>query len=155
MQRLTISVDDELAEAFDRLIASRQYKNRSEAVRDLLRRELAEQAMLKGQGECVAVVSYSYDHHSRQLSSRMIEQQHDHTSLVISTMHVHVSQSDCVEAVVMRGPIKEVEALSESMIAETGIEHGHVHFIPVVKVGGCHHQLHYSQSHTKPSSEPQ
>jgi CopG family nickel-responsive transcriptional regulator len=140
MQRLTISIDDDLAQAFDALIEKRGYQNRSEAFRDLLRKELAGETLSQEEGECVAVVSYSIDHHKRSLPFRMTEHHHDHSNLVISTMHVHANATDCVEAVVMRGPIAEVQALAKATIAEIGVEHGFAHFIPIE---GDHHHHHH------------
>ena len=102
MQRVTISLDDDLAQAFDRLIEERGYSNRSEAVRDLVRNELARREVSDDAGSCVAGVSYAFDHHERQLSKRMAAHQHAHTHLVISTMHVHIDETRCAAAVVMR-----------------------------------------------------
>ena len=133
MQRLTISLDDELAQAFDQLILRRGYANRSEAVRDLLRRELGENDLTQGTAkQCVAVLSYVFDHHERQLSSRLTTLQHDHHDLAIATMHAHISHEDCVETVIMRGATSQVEAFAHSVIAETGVRHGQIHLIPVV-----------------------
>ena len=134
MQRLTFSVDDDLAEDFERLIKTRHYKNRSEAIRDLVRREIASEITESGDGDCVAVVAYAYDHKTRALSNRMVEHQHEHTSLVISSMHVHLNQDKCVEAVVMRGKMRQVRHLAETMIAETGVENGSIGIIPIA---GC------------------
>jgi CopG family nickel-responsive transcriptional regulator len=132
MQRLTISLDDELAEAFDTLIQRRGYANRSEAVRDLLRRELGESDLSSGTArQCVAVLSYVFDHHERQLSSRLTSLQHDHHNLAIATMHAHISHEDCVETVILRGATSEVKAFAQSVIAETGVRHGQIQLIPV------------------------
>lgn len=60
MQRISITVDESLAQAFDELIAKRGYQNRSEAFRDLLKKELAQEALVNPSQECVAVVSYTY-----------------------------------------------------------------------------------------------
>jgi CopG family nickel-responsive transcriptional regulator len=131
MQRLTISIDDDLADAFDELIRQRGYANRSEAFRDLLRRELGESDLAGGKAtQCVAVLSYVFDHHERQLSSRLTDIQHDHHDLAIATMHAHISHEDCVETVILRGATGEVRDFAQSVIAETGVRHGHVHFIP-------------------------
>ncbi len=133
MQRITISVDDQLAKDFERLLKERHYKNRSEAFRDLVRRELTNDAARDTKGDCVAVVSYAYDHHARVLSNRMVEHQHQHTSLVISSMHVHLDHEHCLEAVVMRGKVKEVQHLAKTMLAETGVENGSIHMIATGK----------------------
>ncbi len=133
MQRITISVDDQLAEDFERLLKERHYKNRSEAFRDLVRKELSNDEARDKRANCVAVVSYAYDHHARVLSNRMVEHQHQHTSLVISSMHVHLDHERCLEAVVMRGKVKDVQHLAETMLAETGVENGSIHIIATGK----------------------
>lgn len=132
MQRLTISLDDELAAAFDELMQRRGYANRSEAVRDMLRRELGESDLASGQAkQCVAVLSYVFDHHERQLSTRLTSMQHDHHDLAIATMHAHISHEDCIETVILRGASDEVQAFAQGVIAETGVRHGQVQLIPV------------------------
>ena len=132
MQRVTISLDDELARQFEELIARRGYVNRSEAFRDLVREALAAEDLKDNpETECVGVVSYSYDHHQRQLSSRLTEHQHEHTHSVISTMHVHLSHDECAEAVVIRGSAAEVQHVADAMIAEPGIRHGRLNLMPV------------------------
>ena len=136
MPRLTFSVDDDLAEDFERLLKARHYKNRSEAFRDLVRREIASDVAESGNGECVAVVAYAFDHKTRALSNRMVEHQHEHTSLVISSMHVHLNHDKCVEDVVMRGKMRQVRHLAETMIAETGVENGSIGIIPIAEESG-------------------
>lgn len=132
MQRLTISLDDELAEAFDELIQQRGYANRSEAIRDLLRRELGERDLGTGAAKhCVAVLSYVFDHHERQLSSRLTDMQHDHHDLAVATMHAHISHEDCIETVILRGETQEVKNFAQGVIAETGVRHGQVQLIPI------------------------
>ncbi|WP_159875242.1 nickel-responsive transcriptional regulator NikR [Aquitalea denitrificans] len=132
MQRLTISLSDELAQAFDELMVRRGYSSRSEAVRDMLRRELGEDDLAgEAGGPCVAVLSYVFDHHERQLSSRLTGLQHDHHDLAVATMHAHISHADCIETVILRGDSAEVERFARSVIAETGVRHGQVQLIPV------------------------
>lgn len=135
MQRLTISIDDELAQAFDELMERRGYANRSEAFRDLLRKELGEKRLEEdATGQCVAVLSYVYDHHERQLSSRLTDLQHDHHELTVATMHSHLSHEDCLETTILRGSKQKVEAFARSVVAETGVRHGNIHLIPVSPV---------------------
>ena len=150
MQRLTISVDDDIAQAFEELIAKRGYKNRSEAFRDLLRRELSQEALtrgLPGKDECMAVVSYGFDHHSRNLSAKVNEQQHAHHESIVASMHVHANHDHCVEVVVMRGAYETVRPLAEEMIAETGIENGAVHYVALPADGGHTHAHDHAHDH--------
>ncbi|EHD19760.1 MULTISPECIES: nickel-responsive transcriptional regulator NikR [Brenneria] len=135
MQRLTISMDDQLARDFDELMRRKGYVNRSEAFRDMLRRELGEMTLETDEnGECVAVLSYVYDHHERQLSSRLAEMQHDHHDLTVSTMHTHLSHEECVETVILRGTSSRVEHFAESVMAQTGVRHGSLNLISLSDV---------------------
>lgn len=130
MQRLTISIDDDLAEAFDKLIASRRYTNRSEAFRDLLRRELSEERLLaKPDTQCVASLSYLYDHHDRTTTSRLLDMQHDHHALTMSSMHVHLTHDVCIETAILSGSSDAVTRLAESILAEKGVRDGYLHLI--------------------------
>ena len=91
MQRITISVDDDLAQQFEELVRTRGYQNRSEAFRDLVRRELEEQRIKTHHApNCVANLSYVYDHNERQLARRLATKSHGHHDLSHSTMHVHL-----------------------------------------------------------------
>jgi len=92
MQRLSISIDDELAADFESLIESRRYSNRSEAFRDLVRRELRQERLtLKPDAPCVASLSYLYDHHDRTTTLRLLDLQHNHHVLTLASTHVHRS----------------------------------------------------------------
>lgn len=146
MRRITISVEDELAEAFDALVERKTYLNRSEAFRDLVRRALSEEDLgaLRGQW-CVATVSYMYDHHERQLANRLTQLQHDHHDVAVATQHVHLDHDNCLETVILKGRIDAVRACANSIIAQTGVRHGNVHLVPVdinkekyVRVGHLH-----------------
>src|SRR5215469_2943198 len=91
MQRLTITLDDELVAELDRMISFRGYQNRSEALRDLARAGLRQTSEDSGDtGDCVAALVYVYDHHARELSKRLTNIFHDHHELSHSSVHVHL-----------------------------------------------------------------
>lgn len=132
MRRLTISVENELADAFDELVKQKSYLNRSEAFRDLVRRDLEETRIRGGSAkDCVASLSYVYNHHERQLSGRLTAMQHAHHDVIVSSMHAHLDHDECIETVILRGPTPTVIAFAQSVIAQTGVRHGRVHIIPV------------------------
>ncbi len=136
MKRLTMSLDDELADAFEELVRSRGYENRSEAFRDLLRNDLMSTLMReRPQTVCVATLSYVYNHHQRQLAARLTDLQHDHHELTVSTMHAHLDHDRCVETVILRGRADEVQAFAQSVITQQGVSHGHLHVVPLAQVG--------------------
>src|SRR3569623_309022 len=108
MERLTISLDNLLTKQFDVYIRARGYTNRSEAMRDLIREHL-ETARLdkRGEGHCVATLSYIYIHDESDLASRVSSVQHDHHDLTLSSKHVHLDQENCLEIANLRGRIEE------------------------------------------------
>jgi len=132
MKRLTMSLDDDLADAFERLVRERGYENRSEAFRDLLRRDLGEERQAElPDGPCIATLSYLYNHHQRQLAIRLTDMQHDHHELTIATTHAHLDHDHCIETVILRGRTDRVRAFAQSVIAQPGISHGSLHLVPV------------------------
>lgn len=140
MERITISLDESLAQAFDSLIRERGYANRSEAVRDMLRRELETSRLARQEAPfCVASLSYVYDHHERRLAERLTDLQHHAHDLVISSMHVHLDHDHCLETLFLRGATPEVRAFAEKLSAERGVRHGTLNLVPVELEGTTHH----------------
>jgi len=148
MKRLTISIDDHLADAFDALVSARGYENRSEAFRDLLRHDLGEVQMRdEPAGACVATLSYLYNHHQRQLAMRLTDLQHEHHELTVATTHAHLDHDHCIETVILKGPGDQVRAFAQSVIAQPGVSHGQLHVVPMaVRRGHGHEHLQPSTS---------
>jgi CopG family nickel-responsive transcriptional regulator len=139
MERFTISLDEELATAFDSLISKRGYRNRSEAVRDLVRAQLESDRFEANRARfCVGNLSYVYNHHERELAGRLTQLQHDHHDLGVATMHAHLDHENCLESVILKGPTAEVRGFAEAMIAERGVRHGQLNLISV-ESGNVHH----------------
>ena len=132
MERFTISLDERLARQFDAWMAQRQYANRSEAVRDLLRAELGKSQPGSAVGKhCVACLSYVFNHHERDLAERLTALQHEHHDLTISSMHAHLDHDHCLETVILRGHTAQVSAFADAICAERGVHHGKLNLISV------------------------
>ena len=144
MQRMTISIDEYLAAGFDRLIARRGYKNRSEAVRDLVRSHLAAAEASSGQdGHCVANLSYVYDHHERDLAERLTALQHGQHDLTVATMHAHLNHDNCLESVILRGSTASIRAFAHALTAERAVRHGQLNLVSVDISGSQDHHHGY------------
>lgn len=132
MQRVTITLDDDLIAGFEDFLVRHGYTNRSEGVRDLIRARLeAERLDRDPDGECVANLSYVYNHHERELASRLTRSHHDHHDLAVSTMHVHLDHDHCLETVILRGPAARVRGFADAVIAQAGVHHGRLSILPV------------------------
>jgi CopG family nickel-responsive transcriptional regulator len=131
MQRLTITIDDDLVAAVDHFIEAKGYANRSESIRDLVRSGLQQSGLEVAHGrDCIATLSYVYDHASRELPKRLTQEFHEHHHLAQATLHVHISHDSCLEVTVLKGRSSEVKAFADHVIAERGVRHGHVVFMP-------------------------
>ena len=140
MERFTISLSDELAADFDSWIQARGYVNRSEAVRDLLRREIETERLDRDQAaHCVACLSYVYNHHERSLAERLTHLQHHAHDLVVCSTHVHLDHEDCLESLFLRGSTQAVRGFAEKICAESGVRHGSVNMVPVDGAAVDHH----------------
>ncbi len=132
MQRITITLDDDLMAELDRFMTARGYDNRSEAIRDLARTgvlQAAEEANQKG--PCVAAVVYVYDHEARELPKRLTQNYHDHHDLSLATFHVHLDSESCMEVTMLKGQSGEVRHFAEHVIAEKGVRHGQIVLVPL------------------------
>lgn len=124
--RFGVSIENDLLENFDRLIVTRGYATRSEALRDLIRDSLV-QSRLEGQPketEALGSLTLVYDHHAHDLTGQMNELQHGHHQLVVSVLHVHISHDDCMEVIVLRGQAGKIRALADSLLSLKGVKHG-------------------------------
>jgi CopG family nickel-responsive transcriptional regulator len=128
LTRISISLETALLEAFDRRIEARGYANRSEAIRDLIRDRLIKEDVEQAKGKQVAVLTLVYDHHARELAARLIDKQHHHHELVVSSLHVHLGERHCLEVSILRGPIDQVRHLGDELLATKGVLHGEITF---------------------------
>jgi len=131
MQRLTITIDDDLVDVVDEFIKTRGYANRSEAIRDLVRSGLQQSSSeVPSSHDCIATLSYVYDHAARELPKRLTQEFHEHHHLAQATLHVHINHDSCLEVTVLKGRSSEVKAFADHVISERGVRHGHVVFMP-------------------------
>ncbi|MDQ2711250.1 MAG: nickel-responsive transcriptional regulator NikR, partial [Acidobacteriota bacterium] len=124
LSRIGIALDSDLLARFDRFIAEQGYTNRSEAFRDLIRDRLVGVAVQDPKAPVVGTVTLIYDHHSRLLPEKLMNLQHDHHYLIISTTHAHLDHHTCLEVVILRGESKRVQKLADLLIGAKGVQHG-------------------------------
>jgi CopG family nickel-responsive transcriptional regulator len=153
MERITISVSDEFAAELAAFMETHNYENRSEAVRDLARLGL-ERALIDHsvEGDCVATLSYVFDHHTRELARRLTDAHHERHDLQVATMHVHLDHDSCLEVAVLRGEAAIVREFANTIIAERGVSHGQVSFVPVAVHAAAHD--HGGASHRHVHTHP-
>lgn len=120
--RFGVSIDKELIERFDKYIRERNYTNRSEALRDLIRNNLIEQEW-EEEGDIAGGISIVYNHHRRELVNKLMNIQHDYARTIISSQHVHLNHDNCLEIIIVKGSVKDVRALANKLRALKGVKH--------------------------------
>jgi len=121
--RTGISLESDLLERFDRVIHKKGYKNRSEAIRDLVR-DYSVAEDVEENRIVVGTVTMVYDHHRPKLAERLIEAQHHAEGQVLAATHVHLDHHNCLEVIIMRGRSSEVSHLADRILSLRGVKHG-------------------------------
>lgn len=124
LERITIAIDGELLESFEELLDRRSLGNRSEAIRDLIRRKLVEDEIEHGEGEAVASLTLLYDHEQRELAERLVEAGHAHRARVLSTLHVHLDHRLCLEVQILQGEPAVLRRYADRLLGLRGVKHG-------------------------------
>jgi len=124
LTRFGVSIPDSLLGDFDRLIGRKGYQNRSEAIRDLIRDSLVTEERREGKREMVGTIALVYSHHTRELSRMLTKMQHDHFQTILSTLHIHLDEHNCLEVLVIKGKGEELQKISDRLIGIRGVKHG-------------------------------
>jgi len=150
MQRFTMTMSDEFADELGAFMAANGYANRSEAMRDLARIGLDQaKTEMPSSAQSLATLVYVFDHETREIPKRLAQAYHGHHDLSVATLHVHLDHDNCLEVAVLRGRTDSVRQFAQGVIAERGVRHGRVTFVPVdvVEAKHSHHDHDASPSH--------
>jgi CopG family transcriptional regulator, nickel-responsive regulator len=124
VERVGVSFEPDLLNKFDIMIKKRGYTNRSEAIRDLIRKEIIEAGITEEDCEVIGTLTIMYDHHAGNVTDELLHLQHHHHEEISFTTHIHVDNRMCLEIVVIRGNSKNVKKLAENVKALKGVKHG-------------------------------
>ncbi len=124
MVRFGVSMKKGLLKNFDRLIAERGYRNRSEAIRDLIRESLIRAEWTLVNKETIGTITIVYSHKVRELSDTITALQHKFYKQIISTTHIHLDAHNCLEVLIVRGRGKEIKKIADHLLSTRGVKHG-------------------------------
>jgi len=127
IQRFGVSMPIGLIEKFDKFISHRGYRNRSEAIRDLVRQNLVVDKEWGNPNEnVVGVFIIVYSSKIRELSSKLTQSQHHHYEEIISSLHIHMDKDNCLEVIIIKGKAKNVKHISEEISATKGVKYAYL-----------------------------
>ena len=122
LERIGVSLEGKLLAGFDELIGRQGYANRSEAIRDLIRNRLCEEAVAKPNVAAVAAILLIYDHHASEVNHKLTHLQHDHLGETITSLHVHLDHANCLEIIVLKGKVKDIKRTAEAIASMKGVK---------------------------------
>jgi len=127
MDRVTrtgVSLDPKLLKKFDEIIEKRGYSSRSEAIRDLIREEIARDEVEIGEKEAVGTITIIYEHDTGDATHKLLHIQHNNYLNISSTMHIHLDRDRCLEVLFARGKASDIKDLAEKVRAVKGVKFG-------------------------------
>lgn len=122
--RFGISIEENLLAKFDQHIQIHAYTNRSEAIRDLIRRELSEKECEQSDCNALGTITLIYNHHVQELPKALTELQHQFCRAIISTMHVHLNEHACLEVLAVEGIPRDLQKIADKMFSMKGVKQG-------------------------------
>jgi len=131
VERIGVSLEKELLSRFDKHIDQQGYQNRSEAVRDLVRRELSKKKLSNPNTRAFGTLGIVYNHHSTKLMQKLTDFQHSHLLETICSMHIHLDAHNCMEVVVLKGNVGQINKISEKILSQKGVKLGRLNLVEV------------------------
>lgn len=122
IERTGVSLEKELLAAFDQLIAEDGYTTRSEAIRDMIRERLSRKRVSNPSVQAVGGVFLIYDHHETKLPQKLVDLQHNHLLQIITSTHVHLDHHNCLEVILLKGKVREIEKLANNITCLKGVK---------------------------------
>jgi CopG family nickel-responsive transcriptional regulator len=121
--RIGVTFPPELLKEFDEITTKMGYESRSKAIQDAVTLFVSERKWLKEEETTqTGVLLMVYDHEVKGLESELTEIQHHRTSLISSTMHIHIGEQDCLEAIAVKGKASDIRKLSNELTTKRGVK---------------------------------
>ncbi len=139
--RFGVSVPEELLQSFDHIVDKRKYVGRSGAIRDAMRAYISQAEWDSAEGVNTATLNVVY-HHTPKLMSDLIKIQHQSGLNVLSSVHVHMTRTHCLEVITMRGTKESIESLADRISGLSGVDYSRLFMFSLpgeVEEGQHHH----------------
>ena len=122
--RISISLPPKLLEQLDEFIKNVGYASRSKVIQDAIRRFITEhEVMWNEEEEAVGLIAIVYRHDVRKLEEEITDIQHEYTQTITSTIHIHLTRERCFEIIALKGKVKHMRELLNSLEGKRGVEH--------------------------------
>lgn len=124
LQRISVTVPGKQLQAFDNLVEKRGYSNRSQAVTELINREVDEYRQELGNAVMAGTITLFYKNGKNNLLSKLANIQREYIAEVISSNHVQLENDHTMEVLIVQGPANQLQLIANRMIACKGVKTG-------------------------------
>lgn len=121
--RVGITFPPDLLADLDEVIGKMGYESRSKAIQDAVQLFVSEKKWLREEkANQTGILLMVYDHEVAGLEGELTEAQHEHANVISSSMHIHVGERDCLEAIAVKGKASEIRELSNELTTKKGVK---------------------------------
>jgi CopG family nickel-responsive transcriptional regulator len=132
VSRISVSLPPDLLAELDRMVESRGYGSRSQAIGEMVNFQLAEHKRSLGDEVMAGTLTLLYNRATRGLQGRLADIQYQHIAEVISSLHVHLSEDQMLEVLLVQGPANKLQAISDEIMAQRGVITGQLQLLAAV-----------------------
>ncbi|WP_430974539.1 nickel-responsive transcriptional regulator NikR [Sunxiuqinia rutila] len=123
VSRFGVSLEKDLLDALDQYVKENHFSNRSQAIRQLISRNIAEQKW-----QCNNLVAGSvtlvYDPSRREILAQLADVMAQYHEEILSTQRLILSPAKHMEILAIKGVAKRLTELADKLITIKGIQHG-------------------------------
>lgn len=121
--RFGVSLENELLDALDAYVLENKFPNRSQAIRQLIEKNLVEKKW-KCNHIVAGAIMLTYDHRKTDIALRIAEIRNRSAELILSTQSFYLSDEKTLDILSVKGPSYKLTEFSDLLISIKGVEHG-------------------------------
>jgi CopG family nickel-responsive transcriptional regulator len=129
VSRISISLPEKLLADLDRMVKQRGFESRSQAVNEMLHQALLEHKNDVGDDVMVGIIALFYNNAVPGLQKQLADLQVRYIDEVISSLHIHLMNNKTMEVVLVQGPARTLQMITDEMIARRGVISGKMHLV--------------------------
>jgi CopG family nickel-responsive transcriptional regulator len=123
VSRFGVSLEEELLKSLDDYVAENRFANRSQAIRQLIEKYLAEEKW-KCDNIVAGAVVLIFNIQKREILKKSSEIQFEYSDVVLSVQGFYLNEINYMEIIAVKGSSRRLTEISEKFIGIKGIEHG-------------------------------
>ena len=121
--RFGVSLESELLEALDEYVAANDFPNRSQAIRQLVERNIVEKKW-QCNNVVAGTITLVFDPTRRDIANKMAAVRAAYRDEILSVQSFLFSEQTCLEVVAVHGKSYRLTELGDKLIALKGVRHG-------------------------------